>query len=76
VEDTGPGIPVGLQKVVFDPFVRGPQEVADGTGLGLATVKRLAEAHGGRVGLQSTVGVGSVFWVELPLASDFHNQPA
>jgi signal transduction histidine kinase len=71
VEDTGPGIPADLQKVVFEAFVRGPHEVVGGTGLGLATVKRLVESHGGCVGLQSTVGVGSSFWVELPLASDF-----
>ena len=70
VQDTGPGIPVDLQKVVFEAFVRGPHEVIGGTGLGLATVKRLVESHGGYVGLQSTVGVGSLFWVELPVASD------
>jgi signal transduction histidine kinase len=70
IEDTGPGIPVNLQKIVFETFVRGPHEVVGGTGLGLATVKRLVESHGGCVGLQSTVGVGSLFWVELPLASD------
>lgn len=75
VEDTGPGIPIDLQQVVFEAFVRGPHEVVGGTGLGLATVKRLVESHGGCVGLQSTVGVGSLFWVELPLASDFNDRP-
>lgn len=75
VEDTGSGIPSDLQNVVFDAFVRGPHEVAGGTGLGLATVKRLVESHGGCVGLQSTVGVGSVFWVELPVASDSGDRP-
>ncbi len=69
VEDTGPGIPVDIQPAVFEAFVRGPHEVVGGTGLGLATVKRLVEAHGGSVGLESNVGVGSLFWVELPLAS-------
>lgn len=68
VEDTGPGIPADLQSAIFQAFVRGPHEVVGGTGLGLATVKRLAESHGGSVGLQSTAGVGSVFRVELPLA--------
>ena len=68
VEDTGPGIPAELQSAVFEAFVRGPHEVVGGTGLGLATVKRLVESHGGTVGLQSTLGVGTLFWVELPLA--------
>jgi len=76
VEDTGPGIPIDLQKVVFEAFVRGPREVVGGTGLGLATVKRLVESHGGCVGLQSTVGVGSVFWVELPQVSDLPDRSA
>ncbi len=68
VEDTGPGIPVDLQATIFDPFVRGPNEHVTGTGLGLATVKRLALAHGGRAGVESQPGAGSLFWVELPLA--------
>jgi signal transduction histidine kinase len=37
-----------------------------GTGLGLALSKRLAEAHGGQVGVRSAPGIGSTFWVELP----------
>jgi signal transduction histidine kinase len=69
VEDTGPGIAADLQCAIFAAFVRGPNERVGGTGLGLAIVKRLAESHGGTVGVQSTVGVGSVFWVELPLAN-------
>jgi signal transduction histidine kinase len=68
VEDTGPGIPAELQSAVFEAFVRGPHEVVGGTGLGLATVKRLVESHGGTVGLQSTPAVGTSFWVELPSA--------
>jgi signal transduction histidine kinase len=67
VEDTGPGIPPEIESTLFEPFVRGPHEHADGTGLGLATVKRLAESHRGKVGLQSTLGVGTLFWVQLPL---------
>jgi signal transduction histidine kinase len=49
--------------------MRGPHETASGTGLGLATVKRLAETHGGAVGVHSTIGKGSLFWVEVPLAA-------
>jgi signal transduction histidine kinase len=68
VEDTGPGIPPDLQRVIFEPFVRGPNETASGAGIGLATVKRLVESHSGRVAVQSTPGEGSLFWVELPRA--------
>jgi signal transduction histidine kinase len=67
VEDSGPGVPPDIQTTLFDPFVRGPHEHVNGTGLGLATVKRLVESHGGRVGVHSRVGAGSLFWVELPL---------
>jgi signal transduction histidine kinase len=66
VEDTGPGIPSEIQATLFEPFVRGPDEDVAGSGLGLATVKRLVESHHGRVGFASNVGVGTRFWVELP----------
>ena len=68
VADTGPGIPRDQQAVVFEPYVRGQHATVFGLGLGLATVRRLAEAHGGSVGLQSTTGRGSTFWFELPRA--------
>ena len=67
VEDTGPGIPPSIEATLFEPFVRGPHEQVNGSGLGLATVKRLVESHHGRVGVESTIGAGSLFWVELPL---------
>jgi signal transduction histidine kinase len=69
VEDTGPGIPRAALADIFHPYVRGPTQGQEGIGLGLATVKRLCEAHGGSVGVRSAVGEGSVFWIELPLAS-------
>jgi signal transduction histidine kinase len=69
VQDSGPGIPLELQTAIFEPFVRGPHETTSGTGLGLATVRRLVESHGGKIGLQSTPGTGSLFWVELRAAS-------
>jgi signal transduction histidine kinase len=68
VADTGPGIPDDVQKRLFRPFQRGTTSVP-GHGLGLATVKRLAEGHGGRVELVSHVGAGSTFRVFLPAAS-------
>lgn len=67
VIDTGPGIAHELTTRIFEPYVRAPGTSAPGVGLGLATVKRLAEAHGGRVGVDSRIGAGSRFWVELPV---------
>jgi signal transduction histidine kinase len=67
VQDTGPGISKEMQQRIFDPHVRGVQATAPGFGLGLATVRRLAEAHHGAVGVESVRG-GSLFWFELPEA--------
>jgi signal transduction histidine kinase len=68
VEDSGPGLPPDSIDRVFQPYFRADTSVA-GLGLGLATVKRLAVAHGGRVGVTPAVPHGCVFWVELPAAS-------
>lgn len=75
VEDTGPGIAPELRDAIFLPYVRGPTSDRTGLGLGLATVKRLCEAHGGRVGVRSTVGEGSTFWLELPAAAELGGAP-
>ena len=68
IEDTGPGLPPALADRVFERHVRG--ERSTGLGLGLATVKRLVENAGGRLGVQSRAGRGSCFWVELPRATE------
>jgi signal transduction histidine kinase len=68
VEDNGPGLPEGLGTRSFEPFVRGPGAREPGIGLGLATVKKIAEAHGGRVEVRSTPGRGARFIVDLPAA--------
>ncbi len=67
VTDTGRGIPPAKLGRLFAPFERLGAETTDvqGTGLGLALSKRLAEAMGGSIGVESTVGVGSTFWVDL-----------
>jgi signal transduction histidine kinase len=67
VEDHGPGLPPGLVSSVFNPYIRGDEHRQPGLGLGLATVKRLSEGHGGACGVRSTPGRGCVFWFELPL---------
>ncbi|HJZ85470.1 MAG TPA: ATP-binding protein [Polyangia bacterium] len=66
VEDTGPGLPPGFERTVFEPYVRAPGSKQPGIGLGLATVKRVAVAHGGAVGVQSVSGRGCRFWFDLP----------
>jgi signal transduction histidine kinase len=70
IRDTGPGIPRDMQARVFDPHVRAAQAAIPGLGLGLATVRRLVEAHGGAVELSSYEGEGSLFSVDLPLAPE------
>ena len=67
VTDTGQGIEVQYLPRVFDRFFRVPgQEMETGTGLGLAIVKEIVEAHGGTVGVESTLGIGSTFSFTLP----------
>lgn len=69
VSDDGIGIPEEKQPKVFHPFERAGQETGpiDGTGIGLAISKRLAELMGGRVGFRSVAGRGSTFWIDLPM---------
>ena len=68
--DTGEGLSADKLAQLFQPFNRLGQEdgVEEGTGIGLVVSKRLVELMGGEIGAQSTVGVGSVFWVELDAA--------
>jgi signal transduction histidine kinase len=66
VRDTGPGVPRELAKTIFEPHLRGPESALPRIGLGLATVRRLCEAHGGAVGMLR-LAVGTLFWFELPL---------
>jgi signal transduction histidine kinase len=71
VSDTGPGLAPELREKVFEPRFRGPSE-EPGFGLGLATVKKLVEAHGGNVGLEANAEGGCRFWVRLPVPTAAH----
>ncbi|TVT89969.1 MULTISPECIES: sensor histidine kinase [unclassified Pseudomonas] len=71
VQDTGLGIPAELHNNLFEDFsqIDSPlQKRLRGTGLGLSLCKRFAELLGGRVGVQSAPGVGSMFFVIIPLS--------
>ena len=69
VHDTGPGIREEDLERLFTPFERlgAEQSAVEGTGIGLALSRRLAEAMGGVLSLETAVGEGSTFWVELPV---------
>jgi PAS domain S-box-containing protein len=67
IRDTGAGLPPEKLAQLFQPFNRLGQEAKgeEGTGIGLVVTKRLVELMGGAIGVDSTVGAGSVFWIEL-----------
>jgi signal transduction histidine kinase len=65
VRDRGRGIPEDKRERVFAPLARLDKTV-EGSGIGLATCRRIVEAHGGRMGVDGRDGGGSVFWFELP----------
>ena len=71
VRDTGEGLAAQQLAQLFQPFNRLGKEgsVEEGTGIGLVVTKRLVELMGGVIGAESTVGVGSVFWMELYLTT-------
>jgi signal transduction histidine kinase len=69
VKDTGPGIAPEDHDIIFETFRQSDAGIrqGEGTGLGLPISKRLAEAHGGRLWMESIVGQGATFYVALPL---------
>jgi two-component system sensor histidine kinase HydH len=67
VRDNGPGIPEGVRQKIFLPFFTMRE---GGIGLGLTVVRRVVQEHKGRLSVESVVGAGSVFRVELPAAED------
>jgi len=66
VSDHGPGIAPNEQQRIFGRWERGQQAARGGLGLGLSIVRALVEEHGGRVGVESTLGCGATFWFTLP----------
>ncbi|QTN28799.1 PAS domain S-box protein [Rhodoferax sp. AJA081-3] len=82
VADTGDGLTTEKIAQLFQPFNRLGQEATteEGTGIGLVVCKRLVELMGGTIGVESVVGQGSSFWIELELTTDAqtaeHVEPA
>jgi two-component system, sensor histidine kinase RpfC len=70
VRDTGVGIAADKQATIFEPFTQADDSttrVYGGTGLGTTIARHLTTQMGGTIGLESSVGLGSLFWIELPL---------
>jgi signal transduction histidine kinase len=70
VRDSGPGIRPQMRERIFDRFSRVGSRQSDGAGLGLAIVRTIAEGHGGRVWVDSQVGEGTTFTIEVPVNQD------
>ncbi|MPN12818.1 Sensor histidine kinase ResE [bioreactor metagenome] len=70
VKDSGFGIPKDMHSKIFEPFTQGDSLLrrrAEGSGIGLSLVKSLVELHGGKVSIDSELGKGSEFIIELPI---------
>jgi signal transduction histidine kinase len=77
VTDTGPGIPEHERARIFEQFHQVDSSLTNtkgGTGLGLAIAKQIVEMHGGRIWVESTVGKGSTFQMELPTRAEFRKR--
>jgi len=77
VKDNGIGIDPAFQAKVFDMFERlsdSHEKNANGTGIGLAIVKKIAESHGGQAGVESRLGEGSTFYFEISDKLNIRNE--
>jgi two-component system, NtrC family, sensor kinase len=78
IQDTGTGIAPQDKSVIFEPFRQGVAGAKHGagTGLGLPITKHLAEAHGGKLWVESEIGVGTTFYIRLPVNAMIIDQPS
>ena len=70
IADNGIGIEEPFQDKVFEMFKRLKTKKVDGTGIGLASCKKIVEFHNGKIAVDSTVGVGSTFSIQLPVRNE------
>ncbi len=77
VQDMGDGIPAHKLPHLFQPFERlgSPYDGIEGSGIGLAISKKLTEAMAGEIGVESSLGEGSLFWVSFPKADNTQREP-
>jgi signal transduction histidine kinase len=68
IEDNGPGIDPAFHQRIFGIFERATTQHVSGTGIGLAIAKTAVERMGGTIGVESAVGSGARFWIELAAA--------
>jgi len=66
IKDTGKGIPKEMQQKIFDPFFT-TKVSGEGSGLGLDIIKRILDDHSAKISFESTVGIGTTFFVKLPI---------
>jgi signal transduction histidine kinase len=69
VTDRGPGVPPEYRQSVFEKFFRVPGTASSGAGIGLSIAKKIVEAHGGEIGVESAPGQGCTFWFTVPAAT-------
>lgn len=74
VKDTGKGIPVNKQKVIFDRFYQLDGDIPNGTGIGLSLVKSLVELHHGSIDMESEVNKGTIFTIHIPYKNATTNE--
>jgi signal transduction histidine kinase len=70
ISDNGPGVPESQREPIFGLMVRGEEtgvHGVEGLGIGLATCRRIVQAHGGQIGVGEAAGGGAEFWFELPV---------
>jgi two-component system sensor histidine kinase TorS len=82
IQDNGIGIELALQQKIFERFTQADESITrrfGGTGLGLSICRQLSQEMGGQIGVESTLGEGSTFWVEVKLkvaeASEYKTKP-
>lgn len=70
IKDNGMGFPQKLQEAIFEPFTRAVGSKVEGSGIGLALVRKIVEKHGGEIWAEGSPGEGSIFYLYLPAKTE------